>query len=310
MRGMSEKTASPRRARLPWPALVVIALAGSACVTALALRAPLRARYWAWRVVRADTAGERARFLGAMCNLGDAARWGVASLLSNQSPTVRQYGVLVLHHVHTPWARKRLLDLVADADAGVRRLAAAGLAIHGDESVVPTLRWLYQSGDDASAATACVALARLATPDAIATLVALAYEPSETERRAALIDALSSIATPACAPALLHLLSDDRPCDRRPWSEEVMRNALSGLQAGGYAEAAALRPTTACRPRTIAERAAEALAQISGLAGDFGPDSPAEDRERARKRWQKWFDHHQSRPSHPYTSSSNSKSAE
>jgi hypothetical protein len=289
MRAMSEQTeGGATRPHGPRLAIAAVVLTATACVAALVFRTPLQSRIWAYRLAHATTPAERAAYLGPLCNAGERARWGIAALLADRMPDVRQYGALALQHVKTDWARQRLLALLRDPDEPVRRLAAVGLAIQFDERVIPTLKQYYETGDDDSAAAACLALERLGTPAAVAALAESAPRPADVARRADLIDALEGIGTPACVPALIALLSDDRPCDLPPRSEELTARALQGLAAAGYPRQPASLPTTGPRPHTVAERAAAALAQITGLDLPFSSDAPDEERAAAIRQWTQW----------------------
>jgi HEAT repeat protein len=275
----------PPRGRGSRLALVAIVLTALACVAALVFRTQLQSRLWAYRIKHDASPAQRAAYLGALCNAGERARWGITALLANRAADVRQYGVLTLQHVKTDWARQRLLELLHDPDVTVRRLAAAGLAIQRDERVIPTLEHFYTAGDEVSATAACLALERLGTAAAIAALDELACEPADVTRRAALIDALEGIGTPACVPALISLLEDHRPCDLPPRSEELASRALEGLAAAGYPREPASLPTTAPRPHTVAERAAAALGQITGLSIPFSSEAPDAERTGAIDQW-------------------------
>ena len=293
LRGMSENLPlRVMRRRPPRLALVAIALTATACATALVFRTSLRSRLWAYRVEHAATAAQRAVYVGALCNAGDQGRWGVAALLASADADVRQYGVLVLQHVRSDWARQRLLDVLIDPDETVRRLAAVGLAIQRDELVIPALKGLYQAGDESSAVAACLALERLGTRAAIVALGELALEPADVDRRAALIDALDGIGTPECVPTLLHLLSDHRACDVPPRSEETTRRALGALVAAGVPVAPSSPPTSGPQPHTVAERAALVLNLITHLDVPFSSAAPAEERSAAERQWTEWTERH------------------
>ncbi len=266
----------------------------SICLAALVLRTPIQARYWAWRIERADSLAVRDACLGALCSAGDAGRWGVAALLDSEEAELRQYGVLVLHHLRTAWAREQLLERLVDPDPDIQRLAAVGLAIQGDEAVIPALKWLYRTGDANAAASACVAFEYLGTPEAVATLNELAAEPGDPARRAALVDALAGIGTAECVPGLLSLLSDDRLCDVPLRSDVMAQRALGFLQGEGYALKPSSRPTTAESPRTIAERAAAALVRITELRVPFSSSATAEQRAQAEQAWAAWYENQQS----------------
>ncbi len=279
-------SAPPRR---PTLAVVVLALTVVACVTGLVCHTTLRSRYWAYRIARAATPAERAVYLGALCEAGDSGRWGVAALLKDARADVRQYGVLVLQHQRGDWWRARLLDLLGDPAENVRSLAAAGLAIHGDERAIPALKSLYETGDTSMAASACLALERLGTAGAQTALDELARVPADAYRRAALIDALEGIGTPECVPGLLHLLADHRPCDLPSRATQAAHRAFESLAAAGYPALPTSEPAAGPGPRTVAERAARALANITGLDVPFSSEGPEEARAEAVQRWRTWL---------------------
>lgn len=280
---------APSRPARSWPAIAVVVAVVGACTAALLFRSSVRSRYWAWRLARAADPAQRSVYLEALCRGGDQARWGIRALLGEADPQLRQYGVLALHHVRTPWARQRLLESVSDPDIAVRRLAAAGLAIHRDDSVIPMLKWFYQAGDEPSASTACLAFERLGSPAAIAALRELALEPAEVTRRAALVDALNAIGKPECVPALIQLLTDHRPCAVPAPVETPEPELISHLKAAGFQIPPTSQTASAPHPATIAERAATALAEITGLHPPFSSSAPADQRAAAAQQWSDWW---------------------
>jgi len=294
----------------------MVLLTALACLAAIIFRTPIRSRYWAGRIAHGTTTPERAMYLTLLCNAGDGGRWGTAVLLEHEDAEIRQLGVVVLHQLDTDWARQRLLRLLEDPDETVRELAALGLAIHADESVIPELKRMYSSSDETVASSACIALGRIATPTAVAALTELAARPAEASRRADLVDALGDIGTPPCVPPLLELLEDHRTCDVPARVSRLALEALRGLRteapralpgwlpapqsndaAASLPIAASLptslplpasRPALENAPGTIAERAAAALARITGLNPPFSSDLPPEQRQQARHQWAAW----------------------
>ena len=275
--------------RRPRAAFVMIAVTAAACLAAIAFRTPLCARYWAWRLMRATTAAESSAYLAALCNAGDSGRWGINVLLTSNDAAARQYGVLVLQHVKTPWARQRLLDLLTDQDPSVQELAALGLAVRGDDAVIPTLKWQYETGDAALAASACRAFEHLGTPEAVAALYEMAFQPADAVRRAALVDTLSGIGTAECVPALLELLTDERACDVPSRRESPPAGVVDRLRAAGYVVASTSAPATGATPRTVAERAATALARITAVNAPYSSDATEGERAAARQKWTAWW---------------------
>jgi hypothetical protein len=277
-------------------ARLAIGLTLIACLGALFLRGPLRARYWAWRLANAEEMQARAAYLGALCNTGDEARWAVHALLVDERPTVRAYGAMVLQHVNAPWGRDALIKALRDEDEVVQRLAALGLAVRRDDTVVPKLMQLYQVGSDSTAVAACHALGRLATPAAAAALRELAPPPAPPDRRAAIVDALAAVAgqsdEPAlaaeCACALIGLLADDRTCSLLLPDEVELARLGPLLAAQGHVASA---PATTTAAQSVADRAAAALGRITAHALERPwSDTPAEGRAAAAQAWHAWAD--------------------
>ena len=271
-------------------AFVLLALTLAFCISVLLFRSQLQNRWWAWKIAHATSPTERAAALTMLCNTADAGRWGLGTLLADPRPEIRQYGVIALQSATTAWARDRLATALGDPDPDVRQLAAFGLARLHDDRVIPQLRAMYTSGSDVSAAAACLVLQRMGTPASTATLAALANVPATPPRRAALIDALESVGSTSAARALLTLLDDPRPCDAPPPGARIMRKLAPLLAARGLTAASA----PASRPaHTVAERAALALARITGLRPGFSSDLPEPRRHAAAGAWRAWITAHQ-----------------
>ena len=288
----SESARQRTKRRRPRASTLMVLVTALACLSAVLFRTPLRSRVWAARVITAHSAADRAAYLTLLCNAGDAGRWGTTVLLDHPEAEFRQFGVLVLHNVRSDWSRGRLLERLSDSDESIRELAALGLALHGEQSVIPHLQRIYESGATESAALACAALGRIATPQAVAALTQLATRPADPASRAALVDALAAIGTPACVPALLELLADDRafaqPTREARLASELLANLSPAQLAGIPAEIPASLPSATPTGRTIAERAAHALVRITGVDPGFSSEQPPTKRNQARQAWISW----------------------
>jgi HEAT repeat protein len=282
---LTGQPASRRGSRAAW---IMVALTAAACLVALFFRTPLRSRYWAGRIAATTDPAERALYLTALCNAGEGAWWGITALLDSDRADVREYGMVVLQHVKSPRANQRLLAALHDTDDAVRELAALGLAIQGDNTIIPALTQLYARGDVRAAQSACLALARLGTQDAIAALSQWAAQPAEPTWRAALVDALEALGSPACVPPLIQLLSDHRACDVPPHGALPTRDVLAGVAAEGAVGAPPALTESQAAGQTIAERAAAALEHITGLHPPFSSTLPADQQAAAAAEWSSW----------------------
>jgi hypothetical protein len=279
---------------------IMIALTAAACLAAILFRTPIRSCYWAWQILESRDFAERAAPLTCLCNAGNAGRWGTERLLDNPDPEIRQLGLLVLQHVRSDWSRRRSLEMLKDPSPAVREMAALALAWQGNDSVVPLLRQLYAERDTVSAASACLALARLGTPKAIAALTELVqvrpHEHSnetalaDVTRRAALVDALAAVGNVDCAAALLDLLTDCRPCDIPTRAERLLAELTPLAIEQGLIQRPTSQPVSNPAIRTIAERAAAALVLCTGLDPHFSCEMPPEQREQAARAWRDWID--------------------
>lgn len=268
---------------------VMIALTALACLIALAYRTEIRSRVWAVQLIRATTINERAIPLTMLCNAREKAWWGARTLLAHENEEVRQYGVLVLQYIRTPQARARLLTLLEDESNAVRELAALGLAMHGDDAVVPALTHSFVLGAEKTAGAACLTLERLGSPAAVRALSELAAGPLESDRAAMLIDALAGIGTSSCAAGLLPLLDDHRPSAAPSRAERMLAKLRPIFHGEDLALLEAPEPHATVLPGTIAERAAAALARITGLDPQFSSQASEEERAAAIRSWEAWI---------------------
>jgi len=285
-----------RWARPSWSTVLIVLTAGL-CVAALALRTELRSVLWARRIIGTTDPAGRARYLTALCRGGDRAHWGIRRLLTDERAEVRQYGVLALQHVHTKWSRANLLHCLDDHDASIRALAALGLAIHGDASVIPVLQETYRTGAENEAVAACLALQRMGGGAAGEALVALAPVRAASNARGALADALGFTSSAESGRALLELLSDHRPCSTPPF-DEMIAEPIFDLARAKEPEAWLATTRASSRPaaRTVAERAAASLNRLTGVAVDFSSDMSSEEQADAAAQWREAFRSAMTRP--------------
>lgn len=266
-----------------------IVLTALVCLTALFYRTEIRSRFWAAQLIQANTPEDRTVPLTLLCNAGNEAWWGVSTLLDHPDDEVRQFGVLVLQHMQTSRAREKLLALLQDQNRTVREMAALGLALRGEDCVIPALSDMVEQGDCDAAESACVALERMGTHAAVDALCVLSRKKLPSDHMAAIIDALTGIGTPACAAGLLPLLADHRECAARDRSERILEELGPIIQAHGLPLAPNSTTTSAPTAGTIAERAAEGLGRISGLRPPFQSMLSEQERSAAIRIWSEWI---------------------
>lgn len=238
------ETARPTRWRhLP---LVAIGLTAALCIAALLGRDALYARWWAQRLAQSESPIVRAGYIVRIAGVGNAARWAVSVLGSDEHPDARQSAALIAQQIPGAWATATLLDLAADPDSDVRQVAAVALAQRRDERAIPALQAAFRVGDDVSAGAVALALATLGTGNAALAAAELAYEPARPAQRAALIAALEQLGGSVAVEALRHLAGDARPLADPADDED-----------GSH-------------PRTVGAAATQALERLAGGAVDGG----------------------------------------
>jgi len=210
-------------------------------------------------------------------------------LLNSRNPADRRDAARVLEWMPGAWARERLLELLRDPDDEVREAAEGALGFRHEDAVIPTLKSYYQCADTNVALSACAVLSYLRTPEAIRVLTGLAGEEADVDRRAGLVDALDSVGTPACVPALLRLLDDHRLCDQPSLVERHLLRVWQRIRTDPRVPALATLATSAPRRQTIAERAAAALRRITGLELPFTSDAPEPQRREYHRVWEEWY---------------------
>ena len=275
---------------------ILIAVTLAACLAALIFRTEIRSRYWASRLIQAATPMDRATPLTLLCNAGDHAWWGISTLLEHPNPEIRQYGVLILHHTQSLRSRQRLFSLLDDEDYAVRELAALGLAIQGDDSVIPDLIRIFTDGDTESAVAACIAMERLGSPAAVDALRRFNEMSLDTERAAAVIDTLAGIGSTDCVPILIRFLEDRRPCRMSPRKERMFEQIAGMIRSNRLPISTQPAPEIESPPGTIADRAADVLIQITSIDPKFNSELPEEQREAAAQVWREWVSEHSAHP--------------
>lgn len=255
------------------------------CIAAFALRDELRGRYWAGRVVAAESVEERAAALDRVVRLGDSARWGINYLLRQPGAELRQFGYLALHGCGGEWARQRFLAGLADPSPYVREVAALGVAslrVPGD--VQRLAAEVHAGGELARMRGVCAALERIGDADALAALHTLLGADLPVEVTAAVIDALASIGSPESVPALLARLDDARLTATPPRYETLALGASLDVS----------RPLAVDgeTSQAIGARAAAALTRITGIPEETPATAeagaPAAPRDRWRRWWEEW----------------------
>ncbi|RMF70641.1 MAG: hypothetical protein D6744_19135 [Planctomycetota bacterium] len=267
-------------------AFVILAVAG-VCAAALVLKAPYQADRAARLLIATDDDAARAAYFDQIAAAGERGRWGISRLLRAQRAEDRQFGVLAAQPLRSEWSRNALLEALLDRDPVVAETAAVALAARDLRAALPRLREMFQSRDPRAVRAACVALAVSSADISTAELSAWADQAGTPMQCAAIIDAAEGVGDRAAGRILLGFLDDDRVCIAPTRTERLARLVpLAALAPyGSLADAEPVREEKP--PPTIAERAADALARITGFDIPFRSDFTESERHAARRVWER-----------------------
>lgn len=259
-------------------------------------RHTLMARYYGYRLTRASSPAEHARYFSKLAGLRDRAVGTAERMLDDADAGVRATGAAVLHHARSDRARRALLGALGDPDENVREIAVLGLAFHHDRRAVPALTRMLAKATEYPAFEAAVALERIGGDEAIDALMNASRTHPIRSVRAQAIDSLGRLEAARAVNMLIDLLADESPVRFESGTERAVRTALG--RAGGElaklgldASALATRPSEEnprAKVRTIADVAARALRRITHESFGFHSSEPKERKQNAIRLWKNW----------------------
>lgn len=195
-------------------------------------------------LARSDTANPvRAAAIEALGHIGGARAAAVLGSLAGETDfDIARTAIEALGNVAHPQALPPLLAALRASDARLRVAALQAIGQHGGGAATGALQWVAASDKDEHVAQAAIqALARLATPEAVAVLFSLA---TDTTRRDACIAALASLSE-AHIPLVADGLHHAHPAARIAAVEALARmkhpRATQALSAALHDEDASVR---------------------------------------------------------------------
>ncbi|HON68870.1 MAG TPA: HEAT repeat domain-containing protein [Phycisphaerae bacterium] len=272
-------------ARFPGPSLAgerkrhgsfiaVLLLLVGVWVLAMLFRWEIRAQWWAWQAVRAETRETRDYYVVRLASIRDQSLPALARLIDDPRAEVREAAITVLRHCEGARGADCLLDLLADEEPDVAGLAATALAWRRDaRQHVTTLQHVLSRGDDPRAWGAAVALGRIGGPEAQAALC----EAAPPHVAAQVIDSLGLLGCREAVTLMMRARHDTRPIDVLPYSQMSAQRAIQALQGDlrsrGVDPASAL--ASASSPATVAGVAEHWIRLLTGTPASDLATQPA-----------------------------------
>jgi hypothetical protein len=242
--------------------IIVMLVIWLVAMGALLFSPTVRARYWAWRLARAQTDDQCEYFAARLAWSPDAALGVGKGLLTNPSPEVRVWTVRVVQRASKPQADDLLLAAIEDHDLRVRDAAALALGRRGGAATIRRLIDLTRRPQDDIAAAAVFALQRNASPAAVDAILQTLRESASAEVCAQAIESLGLLGITRAEPLLISKLSDRHPVPILPANERSVRTALLSQRNRLELAGRAIDTLSATEGRTVAEYAADAIRRI------------------------------------------------
>jgi HEAT repeat protein len=270
----------------------------------MVFRWELRARWWAYEVARCESAEDRDFYLTRLASIRDKSFNAVSELVNDDRPEIRSAGVTVLRYCEGRPAAVVLIRLLADPSPEVAVDAATALAQRRDAaSYIPELRSRLLDNPGRSSWGTAIALGRIRrdeAEDALKTALARAADP---DLKAQIIDSLGMAGCEEAVPMMIDSLTDDRPVQILPQSQQSAQRAINAVRPDFLARGA--DPDSALKAAstapTVSAVAARWVRLLGGLDAETAASQPADRRADTIRRLQQAWSSRQaaSRPSRP-----------
>lgn len=217
------------------------------------MRWELRAQWWAYQMIHAESREQREPYLTRLASIRDRSLKAVPKLLADPRPEVREGAVRVLRYCESNNAAELLLRAMSDTDRDVAAMAANTFAWRPDaRALQPGLIQLIDSESESTACAAAIALGRLGGPEAEATLRArAATDETAPDLRAQAIDSLGLLGDRDAADAVRSALDDHRPIAALPQSMASAMRALATVAPQLEAQGAVIESNATADAPTV-----------------------------------------------------------
>ncbi len=223
---------------------------------------PLRARYWGWRLARAETEVLRDYYASRLAQRPQAALGVARGLLTHTDPDVRLLAVHVIDRADGDHAETFLLAGLKDREVRVRDAAALAVGRRRGADLVSRLTELATGDDDAVAAAAVYALQRDARPLAVDAMIRVLETTESLAVRVQAIESLGLLGVQRARPALTNRLSDRGNVTVMPANERGVWRALAAQPDRPELRRLAEPSGPGVTRKTVGDYAAEALRRI------------------------------------------------
>lgn len=266
-----------------WPVLLFVVV----WLGVVLMREPIRVRWWGHRLRSAETERQRLYYFELLCTAGPATLHVAQSLMNEENPAWRGFGVGILHHIEGPQAGELLTVACGDADSAVRNLAAVGLAIRKDRSVLPVLRKMALSAADQEALSATIALAEFDCQAVREILCEIAGRHQTPIVRAQAFQQLGYLRCREAIPELIAGLGDMATYEGSTVLDRFDEEVIKLLNARSPESSSS--PYSSARSRIVADQAAVSLRMITGESFGFLSSDGSQRRRAAQTAWRQWW---------------------
>ncbi len=274
---------SPRSAiHAYWPVAVLVV----AWLAVMALRTPIRVKWWEMRLRGAVSDKQQLYYLNLLSSVGSSALPAARSLLGDSDPAIRSFGVGILTQIPDECTTTLLRSAIDDSENEVREMAIIGLAMRQDQIILTDLREMASSTNARQALAAVGAYASYDCEVASAPLCQIAREHPLVLLRVQAIEQLGYMRCTEAMPTLIDALADEEPYDGATLLEELDQRALDLLSQQRHEDD---QPIRLRGFQAVSDQAAFSLRFITGQSFGFSSTDEPERRKAAQTAWRNWW---------------------
>ncbi len=235
----------------------------AAAMAVLLFAHPLRARYYAWRLARADEPLDRDYYTARLANHPDAAVSAVGGLLDHPDADIRLRVLRLLALTEQNEAIASLLRALSDSSRRVRDDAAIVLGRRGEADFLPALERIALGEDPNAAAAAVYALQLTGHVRAPEVMLRVLRKQESPKPIVQAMESLTLLGETQAIPLLRDRTEDTRCVSYVPSNERSLRRGLRSQPSPALmAAATSSRPCTHAS-KTVADYARESLRRLS-----------------------------------------------
>jgi len=269
--------------RAYWPVVLMLLI----FLIMLGFQGPIRARWWEYRLRESSTDVQRLHYFNLLVSAGDTSLPAARSLLSSSEPSLRIFGVSILHVMEGEGTSDLLASATEDSDAGVREMALIGLAMRRDTNILEELQKMTAGDNPAAALTAIAAYGFYECSESGKALVKMMRTHPNPLVRAQAVEQIGASGCKDAIPFLIEALDDLAGYEGMTNLQQMDQVAAGMLGSKLFLPQEQFYQVTG--GSTVADQAALVLRMMTGQSFGFVSSNDSTLRDAAQMAWQNWW---------------------